>query len=101
MLRKRLILYLAFAVYQLVSFTFTVMVDGHLDLLGLLKFIPWFKYISFIGVILIVVDIVWFWIDRRSAIKREEALQKENTVLKAKVYDQQEAAKGSGASKQA
>ena len=99
MTRKRLLLYLAFAVYQVVSFIFTILVDGHLDLLGLLKFIPWFKYITFLGVALIAVDFVWFWMDRRAAKQREAELEKENSVLKAKIYDFQEATKRQGPSK--
>ena len=97
--RKRLILYLAFAVYQVISFIFTILVDGHLDLLGLLKFIPWFKYITFLGVTFIIVDFVWFWMDRRAAKQRQSDLEKENNVLKAKIYDFQEAAKTSSVSK--
>ena len=99
MTRKRLLLYLAFAVYQVVSFIFTILVDGHLDLLGLLKFIPWFKYITFLGVALIATDFVWFWMDRRAAKQREAELEKENSVLKAKIYDFQEAAKRQSPSK--
>ena len=99
MTRKRLFLYLAFAVYQVVSFILTILVDGHHDLLGLLKFIPWFKYITFLGVTLIAVDFVWFWMDRRVAKQREAELEKENSVLKAKIYDFQEAAKRQGPSK--
>ena len=85
--QKRLLLYLAFAIYQLSAFIFTVLVDGHLDLLGLLRFIPWFKYISFIGVILLVADLAWFWLDRRTQMKKQLDLQKENTELKAKIFD--------------
>jgi cell division protein FtsB len=91
--RKRLILYLAFAVYQIFSFIFTIMVDGHLDLLGLLRFIPWFKYMAFIGVVLFLVDFVWYLMDHRATKKRGEELERENNVLKAKIYDYQEAAK--------
>ncbi len=97
--RKRLLLYLIFAVYQFSAFIFTVMVDGHLDLLGLLKFIPWFKYITFLGVALFLTDFVWFWIDRRATRKRELELIQENNVLKAKIYDLQEL-KGTGPSKE-
>jgi hypothetical protein len=91
--RKRLILYLIFAVYQILSFIFTVMVDGHLDLLGLLKFIPAFKFIAAIGVILILVDFTWYWLDERTSRRKLDAQEKENNILKAKIYDYQEAAK--------
>ena len=93
--QKRLFLYLGFAVYQVSAFVFTIMVDGHLDLLGLLKFIPWFKFISFLGLILFITDVVWFWLDKRANKKRQAELEKENNALKAKIYDFQEAAKTS------
>lgn len=99
--QKRLLLYLAFVIYQVGAFIFTVMVDGHLDLLGLLKFIPWFKYISFTGVILLVIDLVWQWFDRRAVRRRHGELERENVELKAKVYDYQEAAKKMVAEKEA
>ena len=100
MKQKRLLLYLTFAVYQVCAFVFTVMVDGHMDLLGLLKFIPWFKYISFLGLLLMITDITWYWIDQRAARKREEELTRENNALKAKLYDKHEASKGTGTSNQ-
>jgi len=91
--RKRLWLYLGFAVYQIAAFIFTIMVDGHLDLLGLLKYIPWFKYLTFLGLILFIADVVYVLIDRRANRKQQQDLEKENNVLKAKIYDFQEAAK--------
>jgi membrane protein implicated in regulation of membrane protease activity len=90
---KRVYLYLAFIIYQVSAFIFTVMVDGHLDLLGLLKYIPWFKYIAFIGVVFLVFDLAWQWMDRRASKKRQNDLEKENIELKAKVYDYQEASR--------
>ncbi len=99
MLRKRLLLYLAFVAYQILSFVFTVMVDGHLDLLGLLKFIPLFKYITFLGVVMIVVDIVWFWMDHQTNKSLQADLEKENNAMKVKLYDIQEAAKVAEAAK--
>ena len=100
MTRKRLILYLAFAVYQVTSFIFTILVDGHLDLLGLLKFIPWFKYVTFLGLILISVDVVWFFMDLRATSQQKDELTQENTGLKARIFDLQESEKKTSASKQ-
>ena len=91
--QKRLFLYLGFALYQIGAFIFTIMVDGHLDLLGLLKFIPWFKYVTFLGLIFFIVDVIWYLLDRRANRKLQSDLEKENNVLKAKIYDFQEAAK--------
>ncbi|HRI79369.1 MAG TPA: hypothetical protein PLR06_07525 [Cyclobacteriaceae bacterium] len=93
--QKRIWLYLGFALYQIAAFIFTIMVDGHLDLLGLLKFIPWFKFITFFGLILFIADVIWYVMDRRANRRKQDELEKENTVLKSKIYDYQEAAKGS------
>lgn len=92
--RKRLLLYLIFVVYHACAFAFTYLVDGHLDLLGLLKFIPWFKYIAFLGLLMISLDIAWYFVDRKSRRQEQKELKDENTILKAKLYDlQQEARK--------
>ena len=91
--RKRLLLYLIFVVYQAGAFAFTYLVDGHLDLLGLLKFIPWFKYIAFIGLLMIVLDIAWYLIDWRTNRQERQELKDENTNLKAKLYDLQESSR--------
>ena len=98
--RKRVVLYLIFVVYQFSAFIFTYLVDGHLDLLGLLKFIPWFKYITFLGLILISVDVVWFFMDLRANSQQKDELTQENTGLKARIFDLQESEKKASASKQ-
>lgn len=95
--KKRLILYLIFIIYHAGAFTFTYLVDGHLDLLGLLRYIPWFKYIAFLGVLMIVVDVAWYFIDWRTNQQETKELKDENTNLKARIYDMQETAKKSEA----
>ena len=69
--RKRVVLYAIFALYQIGAFIFTVMVDGNMDLLGLLKYIPYFKYISFLGLILIAIDIIWAFSERKKKERQE------------------------------
>ncbi|MBL7850823.1 MAG: hypothetical protein JNN04_07975 [Cyclobacteriaceae bacterium] len=93
MSRKRILLYLIFVFYQAGAFAFTYLVDGHLDLLGLLKFIPWFKWIAFLGLLMIVLDITWYFIDWRTNRQERQELKDENTNLKAKLYDLQEASR--------
>jgi len=99
--RKRLLLYLVFVVYQIGAFTFTYMVDGHLDLLGLLKYIPAFKYIAFLGILFIVVDVAWYFMDWKSNRQEKKELKDENTDLKARLFDLQESAHKNGKSKEA
>jgi hypothetical protein len=91
MSRKRLLLYSIFVFYQAGAFAFTYLVDGHLDLLGLLKFLPWFKYIAFLGLLMIVLDIAWCYIDWRAYRHERKELKDENTHLKARLYDMEEA----------
>ncbi len=82
---KRPVLYGLFIIYQISAFVFTVMVDGHLDLLGLLKYIKYFKYVSFIGVVLIVIDILWY---RREQLARQlesEGWRREKNMLRSRI----------------
>ena len=97
MTRKRILLYVAFAVYQILAYIFTILVDGYLDLLGLLKYIPTFKYFALLGMIFLVADFTMFWRQHKANKKHEEELQKENMELKSKLYDFQESAKESSA----
>ncbi len=97
--RKRLLLYLIFIIYHAGAFTFTYLVDGHLDLLGLLRYIPWFKYIAFLGVLMIMLDVAWYFFDWRTNKQETKDLKDENTNLKARIYDLQESAKKSEAQK--
>ncbi|MEI9921009.1 MAG: hypothetical protein WDO14_19775 [Bacteroidota bacterium] len=96
MTRNRFIFYSIFGVYQLLSFIFTIVIDTTNStsfLFGMLKYIGWFKYITFLGVVLFLIDFVWMWMDIRSQKKSEEEFRHENNVLKAKVYDMQQGVK--------
>jgi hypothetical protein len=94
--RRRVILYGLFGAYQCAALFFTYLVDGHLDLLGLLKYIPWFKYIAFLGLLMIVVDVLtWYFIELKANKKENAELKEENINLKARIYDLQESAKKS------
>ena len=88
----RLALYFVFVMYQAGAFVFTYMVDGHLDLLGLLKFIPWFKYITSLGILLIIVDITLFVIENRAIDQHKKALIEENERLRVKISTLENAA---------
>ena len=64
----------------------------------MLKSFPLFKYGAFLGLILIVIDIIWSWRTTVEQQKENDALLRETNALKAKVYDLQEAAKDKGSS---
>ncbi|GEM_PF-851684 len=85
--RWRRILFLLFLSYQTGALGFTYMVDGHLDLLALLKYIPFFKYVAYFGFVLIVMEIACYLFEQRDTRKEIQELKTENTTLKARLYD--------------
>jgi len=94
MTRYRVIFYVVFGVYMLSAFIFTLVMESSASiLLGLIRIVGWFKYITFFGVVLILTDFIWLWLDNRRQKKQEEASRHENNILKAKVYDMQEGLK--------
>jgi len=94
MARSRIIFYIIFGVYQLLAFIFTIVMESSASFLfKLVAYVGWFKYITFFGLLLIVTDFVWMWMDTRKQKKLEDGYRHENNVLKAKVYDMQQGVK--------
>jgi cell division protein FtsB len=94
MTRNRLIFYIIFGVYQVLAFMFTLIMESSASFLfKLVAFVGWFKYITFLGVVLIAADFIWLWMDARRQKKTDEEFRHENNILKAKVYDLQEGVK--------
>jgi hypothetical protein len=94
MTRARIIFYSIFGAYQLLAFIFTIVMESSASLLfRLVGYIGSFKYITFFGFLLIVVDFIWMWREQKRHRKAEDDFRHENNVLKAKVYDLQEGAK--------
>lgn len=92
--KKHIIFYSIFGGYQLVAFIFTVIIDANTSaLFSMARYVPSFKYLSFIGVVLIIIDFVWAW--RQSSKTKNEAdeFRHENNTLKARIYDFQESKK--------
>jgi hypothetical protein len=94
MTRARIIFYIVFGVYNLSAFIFTLMMESSASLLfKLVGYVGAFKYVTFLGLAMVIADAVWMMLDHRKFKKAEEASRHENNVLKAKVYDLQEGAK--------
>jgi uncharacterized membrane protein len=92
--RNRIIFYSIFGVYQLVAFIFTVVIDSNTSaLFSMAGYVSWFKYASFVGLMLVVVDFVWSWRQNSKAKREVEEFRHENNTLKAKIYDIQETRK--------
>jgi hypothetical protein len=95
--QKRLIFYLVFAVFHLGAFIFTLVLPS--VLFDMVKYVPWFKYATFFGLLLLVTDVVWSYVINRDAQREKDALTHELNTLKAKLYDLQEAGKDTSAPK--
>jgi membrane protein implicated in regulation of membrane protease activity len=94
MKKSRLIFYLVFALFHLGAFIFTVVLDGNTGLLfQMVGWVPYFKWITFLGLALLVTDVVWSWITNKETQSEKSALAHELNTLKAKLFDLQEEAK--------
>jgi len=97
MKKPRLIFYLIFFLLQLGMFTFSLVVEDRKNdfefLFSLHGFIPSLKYVTFIGLILLIIDFVWYNITLNSHSKELEHLKSEHNSIKAKLFDMQEAIK--------
>lgn len=92
--KRRLIFFLVFAVYHLFAFVFTLVIQYNTSLLfKMVSYISWFKYGTLLGLLLIIVDFIWWRSETQSALKEQDSARHENNTLKAKVYDMQEASK--------
>lgn len=92
--KNRLLFYLVFALFHIGAFIFTIILDGNTDLLfQMINWVPWFKWITFLGLVLLCADVVWSWIINKNAEREKAALSQELNTLKAKLFDLQESGK--------
>lgn len=101
MKKNRIIFYAVFALFHLFIFFFSLYMDSQKDniqfLLSLQKKIWMLKYGSFIGLILLLADIIWLMRSDKEHQRKHLQHESEMTSLKAKLFDLQEDAKrGSG-----
>lgn len=98
MKRNRLIFYSVFGALHFFIFFFSLYMDGQKEnfqfLLDMQGRIWMLKYGSLILLILMATNVVLHYRDNRRHVKEKEQLMHELNVLKAKVYDFQEASKG-------
>ncbi|GCC52837.1 hypothetical protein SanaruYs_30760 [Chryseotalea sanaruensis] len=92
--RNRIIFYIAFGTFHLGAFIFTVMLNNDTGLLfKMVSYVPMFKWVTFAGLLMLLADAGWSFIANRNASKENAALTQELNMLKAKLFDLQEAAK--------
>jgi hypothetical protein len=94
MKKNRLIFYSIFALFHLISFIFTVVLDNNTSLLfKMVGWVPSFKWVTLLGLIMVIVDFLWARSVQKETEKEKDALTLELNTLKAKLFDLQEAAK--------
>ncbi len=98
--KNRLIFYIVFGAFHLGAFIFTVILDNNTSLLfKMVGWVPMFKWITFLGLVILVIDVVWAFKANKDAAKEKAALTLELNTLKAKLFDLQEAGKTQSLSK--
>ncbi|MEX2235758.1 MAG: hypothetical protein WD824_26605 [Cyclobacteriaceae bacterium] len=89
--KNRLIFYLIFALFHIGAFIFTVALgNSSTFLMSMFSWVPYFKWVTLIGVILVGVDFIWSWIQVKESARERTALFQEVNTLKAKLFDLQE-----------
>jgi len=89
--KNRLVFYSIFVAFHVVSFIFTIVIENNTNMLfSMVKYIPWFKYATLLGLILVIIDVIWTWITNRDSQSEKHALNREVNTLKAKLFDLQE-----------
>lgn len=88
--------YSLFGLYHLMVLVFIFIVKSEKDITRLFDYykeINWIVGGSIFGICLFLIDLAWTWFEIRKNKKEQEAMRLENNLLKAKIYDFQEAAK--------
>jgi cell shape-determining protein MreC len=97
MKKNRLIFYAIFGGFHLILTIFSFYVDSQKSdfafLTRMLGWIPTLKWLSVLGLLLFIADVIWNMIDRKELAKENTALNQEMNTLKAKLFDLQEDAK--------
>lgn len=91
MKKNRLIFYLIFALFHIGAFIFTVALGKDSSfLMSMFSWVPYFKWVTLLGVVLVIIDFAWASMALRENNKEKVALSHEVNTLKAKLFDLQE-----------
>ena len=91
MKKNRVIFYILFALFHLGAFIFTVALGNDSGfLMSMFSWVPYFKWVTLVGVLLVLIDFVWTSIEVKNRNREKAALQHEVNTLKAKLFDMQE-----------
>lgn len=95
--KRRRIFFAIFGAYHLIILFFVIYIDSNKEDFGILSQlyskISLMKYGAVLGILLFVIDLIWWWLEGRTVKQEQETLRHENNTLKAKVYDLQQTPK--------
>jgi len=81
-----------FAFFHIGALIFTIALSNDSTfLMSMFSWVPYFKWVTLLGVLLVVVDFLWSWIVVKESNHEKAALSHEVNTLKAKLFDLQEA----------
>lgn len=91
MKKNRVLFYLIFALFHIGALIFTIRLGNSSSfLMSMFSWVPYFKWVTLLGVVLVIIDFVWAWITIKESNRQKEALAHEVNTLKAKMFDMQE-----------
>lgn len=91
MKKQRVIFYLIFVLFHIGALIFTIRLGNDSTfLMSMFSWVPYFKWVTLLGVIMVVIDFIWAWIVVKESSRQRAALFHEVNALKAKLFDMQE-----------
>jgi hypothetical protein len=84
MKKNRLIFYLIFALFHIGAFIFTVALGNNSSfLISMFSWVPYFKWVTLLGVVLVIVDFVGATIAMKELCREKSALSHKFNKMKA------------------
>lgn len=91
MKKNRVIFYLIFALFHIGAFVFTIVLANDSGfLMKMFRWVPYFKWVTLLGIVLLIIDFIWSWAAAKDRQREKDALMHEVNTLKAKLFDMQE-----------
>ena len=91
MKKNRVIFYIIFALFHIGAFVFTIALGNDSGfLMSMFSWVPYFKWVTLLGVVLVIIDFIWSSIESKDRSRERAALAHEVNALKAKLFDMQE-----------
>lgn len=91
MKKNRVIFYLIFALFHIGALIFTIQLGNSSSfLMSMFSWVPYFKWVTLLGVVLMIIDFVWAIASAKESNREKSVLSQEVNTLKAKMFDLQE-----------